>query len=53
MNKIVYKHEICECGKCHCMSCAIKEAEEEPDFEEFKRFLNELLVKRDNPFSLV
>ena len=30
MNKIVYQHEICECGKCHCIPCAVKESEEEP-----------------------
>lgn len=43
MNKIAYKHEICECGKCHCLSCALKEADEELDTEEFKKFMSEYL----------
>lgn len=43
MNKIVYQHEICvECGKCHCLDCAMKEADIEPETESFKRFLREL-----------
>ncbi len=27
MTKIVYAHEICECGRCHCINCAEKEVE--------------------------
>lgn len=43
MNKITYEHKICECGKCHCMVCALKEVEAEPNRESFKIFMNNLL----------
>jgi len=45
MNKTKDKHEICECGKCHCLPCAVKESEE-PESASFGRFLRELVNKK-------